>query len=186
MFAPVPASPDSSIEDFELPESPEASRDIFKSTKQRWEDSEQCKHLTALLQSINVPDIHQIIALACGSIRRDLHPRERPEHARSSSQHALIITLRKILKARRENTTGISCYAQDPAYTETDKLILAENDISVLDDPDGFVMIDDSTLVLSFAPDVPVRQIVMDIALPAAMIWRRIEEDDDTSELPPG
>jgi hypothetical protein len=57
-------------------------------------------------------------------------------------------------------------------------LILRENGITVLDDPEGFLEVDDSTLVISCAAQVPVKQITLDLARPAAMIWDRIKGHD--------
>ncbi|KAE9368094.1 hypothetical protein N431DRAFT_561865 [Stipitochalara longipes BDJ] len=156
-------------------ESLKDTKDIFKSNQQQWEESEQCKQLTSIVQSINISvDIQQIVAFACGSIRHD----SEQQTPQSSFQHALVITLRNILSKKQEDLGRISCYAQDPAYSEVDMLILRENGITVLDDPEGFLKVDDSTLVISCAAQVPVKQITLDLARPAAMIWDRIKEHD--------
>jgi hypothetical protein len=153
--------------------------DIFQSTRDQWQKSEQCKQLILIIQSINVlVNINQIVAFACGSIRNDLDTDQ--ETPRSSCQHSLILTLRDILDGKREDLGSVSCYAQEPAYSDTDKLILGDHGITVLDDQDGFLRVDDSTLVISCAPQVPVKQIIIDLARPAAMIWNRIEAHDDT------
>jgi hypothetical protein len=52
-----------------------------------------------------------------------------------------------------------------------DKAVLEEVVIHVLDDPLGFLKVDDSNIVIFFAPSLPVRQIVADTALPAIIIW---------------
>ncbi|CAK7218523.1 hypothetical protein SCUCBS95973_003517 [Sporothrix curviconia] len=68
----------------------------------------------------------------------------------------------------------VDCFAQDPAYDAADRAVLAMEGISVLEDPYGFLAVDETSVVISVAPSVPVRQIVADIARPAAMIWGRI------------
>lgn len=52
--------------------------------------------------------------------------------------------------------------------------MLAELDMTVLDNPRGFLEVDESTVVYSLAPEVAVRQIVADIARPALMIWDKV------------
>ena len=93
-------------------------------------------------------------------------------------QHALILTMRDILENRpgqsSEQAENIQCFAQDPLYTEADDAALGNAGITVLRDPRAFLEVDDQTLVISFAPNVPVRQIIADIARPAIMIWDRV------------
>ena len=163
------------LDDVTPTESLKVTTDIFKSNQQQWEESEQCKQITSFVQSINNSvDIQQIVAFACGSIGHD------PERQtlRSSFQHILVLTLRNILSKKQEDLGGISCYAQDPEYSDVDIHILRENGITVLDDPEGFLKVNDSTLVISCAPQVPVKQITLDLVRPAAMIWDRIKEHD--------
>ncbi|KAL5049033.1 hypothetical protein BDW71DRAFT_217705 [Aspergillus fruticulosus] len=72
----------------------------------------------------------------------------------------------------------IRCYAQDPAYTEADRSLLRSIGIQPLDDPKGFLEIDDETLVFSVSPNVPVKQIVADVQWPGAMIWNTVAEEE--------
>jgi hypothetical protein len=108
-----------------------------------------------------------------------------PSEMRSAYQHALIITLRDILAERQGHLNDIGCYAQDPDYTDVDRAVLEQSGITILDDPQGFLEVDDSTVVLSFGPNVPVRQVIADIARPAMMIWDRSKflEDGLTMSL---
>lgn len=152
--------------------------DFFKSCQSQWEKSKPCKELISIIQSIDVlADIKQIVAFGLGSITHDLHPdRATP---RSSFQHSLILTLRSVLGEKQKHQDPVSCYVQDPVYVDVDRLILEDHGITILDDPDGFLKLDDSTLVISCAPQIPVKQITMDLARPAAMIWNGIQEHDD-------
>lgn len=54
---------------------------------------------------------------------------------RSTYQHALITTLRDDLEELQQMRHSIQCYAQDPAYTDTDRNILQISGITVLDNP---------------------------------------------------
>ncbi|PIG81944.1 hypothetical protein AARAC_002262 [Aspergillus arachidicola] len=151
-------------------------KNSFTSCTQTWEASESYAQLQEIVESRkNFPPITKIVALALGSMQpRSL---DNWDH-RSEFQHALALTLRAIVGKRQGETSGnVQCYVQDPAYTEVDKSILKTYDITILEDPDAFVEIDGSTIVLTFAPDVPVRQIVADIARPAMMIWNTCEEE---------
>jgi hypothetical protein len=68
-------------------ESLKDTKDIFKSNQKQWEESEQCKQLTPIVQSINISvDIQQIVAFACGSIRDD----SEQQTPRSSFQPVLV------------------------------------------------------------------------------------------------
>ena len=70
----------------------------------------------------------------------------------------------------------MQCYAQDPVYEDVDRRVLGELGMTVLDNPRGFLEVDESTAVFSLAPEVAVRQIVVDIAKPALMIWNKVRE----------
>lgn len=85
----------------------------------------------------------------------------------------------------RQTRDSIQCYAQDPGYTDTDRNMLQNSGITVLDNPHGFLEVTDSTVVLSFDAEVPVRQIIADIARPVMMIWDRSQytEDELTKSL---
>lgn len=72
----------------------------------------------------------------------------------------------------------IRCYAQDPAYSEADWSLLRSIGIQPLDDPKGFLEIDEETLVFSVSPNVPVKQIVADVQWPGAMIWNTVAEEE--------
>ena len=91
------------------------------------------------------------------------------------TEHALVLSIRDFF-ARRDPTTTVRCYAQDPVYGDVNREVLGELGMTVLDNPRGFLEVDESTAVYSLAPEVAVRQIVADIARPALMIWDRVCE----------
>lgn len=91
-------------------------------------------------------------------------------------QHALLLTLQHFLQ--KSSSHEITCIVQDPAYTDTDISALYSHGIEILKDPEGFIQADDSSLVFACAPDVPVRQIVADIARPAVLMWDRVSSSD--------
>lgn len=137
-----------------------------------WEASETCKQLKSTLSSADIPrNIQKVIGFACGSVAQYDRSRSLPS---SAFQHALLLTARDLL---RDNTAkDIACYAQDPANTTIDKSALERIGIQALEDPCGFLEVDESSVVCSFAPNVPVKQIVTDLARPAVIIWNRVRE----------
>jgi hypothetical protein len=89
-----------------------------------------------------------------------------------------MLTLYNALRKTQEGMHSIICYAQDPAYTTNDKVILGELGITVLDDPGAFLKVDNSTIVISCAPEVPIKQIISELAHPVAILCDRVREQD--------
>ena len=91
---------------------------------------------------------------------------------RAMTQHAAALTVAKIL-GERAGTDPLPVLAQDPWYSPVAKRILTEAGIQVIDGHGAlaFTHVDEHSLVFSCHPDIPVRQIVADMARPAAMIW---------------
>lgn len=150
----------------------------FSGGLKAWEDSGECKKLTDAMMINTFPDnVTKIIAFACGSM-----PGFR-SHEESITQHALLLTIKDIVQKKQPTSDReIKCYAQDPAYTEVDRAVLEEAGIQILEDPHGFLEVDDSSVVISFGPNVPVRQIVADIARPAIMIWDKVKPEEEMME----
>lgn len=103
-------------------------------------------------------------------------------------QRALLLTLRDVLEKATQDSYHcclssiypIACYVQDPAYTKVDQAVLAKHGITTLGDPKGILEVDDSTAILSCSPDIPVKQIVSDLANPAIMMVDRVLDYDPT------
>ncbi|EGD93097.1 hypothetical protein TESG_00653 [Trichophyton tonsurans CBS 112818] len=158
----------------------------FTDIQQRWESSDTCLQLRAALKDIKLPQdiiINKIVAFACGSISGD---RKSPSDAywaassreRSSYQHSMLCTLQDTLKARK-GCHEVQCFAQDPIYTGIDSKILGEAGITIVEDPEGFLQVDDATVVVSLYPNAPIKQVVADISRPAVIIWDVFTEDGD-------
>lgn len=134
---------------------------------------ETSKHYSKLANALSVAkvscDVRIIVAFGCSSMNwkdYDRHP--------SYLQHSLIIALRELFL--EHGSSNVDCFAHDPIYTEVDKKVLAQVNVSVVDDPRGFLHVDDSSVVISIPPDIPVRQIITDIARPAVLIWDRVRQ----------
>jgi hypothetical protein len=163
----------------------EEAEAFFRTCCEEWEASEPCKQFRAILDAAKIPvGIAKIVAFACGTFS---YISQKPVHSRgisrAATQHALILTVRDVLGKKQDGGSGeIVCYAQDPVYSELDKEILQQSGIQILDDPAGFLEVDESAVVLSFCPNVCVRQVVCDIARPAMMIWDSVILDEDQME----
>jgi hypothetical protein len=149
------------------------TRAILQQQKAKWDASAACRELLATFQRLadtgRLPHVDKIVAFAC-------HRPSIVERAeRVAAEHAAVLSIRDFF-ARRSPTTTVRCYAQDPMYEDVDREVLGELGMTVLDNPRGFLEVDESTVVFAQAPGVAVRQIVADIALPAVMIWDRVCE----------
>lgn len=152
----------------------------FWTAAEEWEKNKQSRALRSLLESVTIGhQVTKIIAFACGSMLCS----EVRQNSRSAYQHALILTLRDIFSKRQDPSTKIECFAQDPCYTEIDRYVLQNAGIEILEDPDGFVEVDDSTVIITFAPNVPVKQIIADLAKPVLIIWDAVDRYEDEEEM---
>jgi hypothetical protein len=83
----------------------------------------------------------------------------------------------------------IKIYAQDPAYCENCKFVLKNLGIEVVDDPKGLLLLDKYTFVISFAPDMPIWQLAVDILYdeggPAGLLSDEIEDISDSKAIVP-
>ena len=120
---------------------------------------------------MQLPRIKKIVAFACGSLVLPYDLASINEI--SAVQHAIMLTLRDCLAAKQPGTS-IEYRAQDIDYSDVDKQVLGEVGIATVDDPYGFLEVDEDTVVFAQYPSVPICQIIADIARPAMMIWRKI------------
>jgi len=163
----------------------DAVRTRFAHDRQVWEASDHCAQLKSLLASAGIPaGTNKVVAFACSTLTW----REEPGvKSNSIGQHALALTIRDFLASQRGQHDGdggeVGCFAQEPTYTEIDERILQEVGVTVLDDPRGFLEVDEASVVISSSPDIPLRQIVADIARPAVMIWDKVGEKDEDGNL---
>ncbi|KAM0330198.1 hypothetical protein ACHAQA_004372 [Verticillium albo-atrum] len=128
-----------------------------------WETSPQFQQFRRILGSKFVPsDINKIVAFGFGSLTHRGALNDTPIH-----QHILMLLLRDLVFPNNE----VSCFAQDPAYSEADIKALATVGVNVVDDPRAFLEVDERTIVLSFSPNAPVKQVVADISRPGVIIW---------------
>ncbi|KAK4153599.1 hypothetical protein C8A00DRAFT_15200 [Chaetomidium leptoderma] len=159
----------------------------FEQAKRSLEASEYTAQLKSTLTSVAVPSgIDKIVVLGCSTMTWA----DDDGALRSIAQHTLALTVRDLLASRYttdphgEGASGIKCYAQDPIYTPVDKQVLYGAGFTVIDDPKAFLEVDEASVVIAIAPDIPVREIVADIARPAIMIWEKFTVSDTNSADP--
>ncbi|KGO77606.1 hypothetical protein PITC_074130 [Penicillium italicum] len=154
---------------------PKFAGDAFNKAREAWEKSEGRKRFEVTLSAAGGHRINKIVGFACGSLSR-------PGTPKAAFQHALLATAKKWLDGKMMAEQGdgkkSSCYMQDPQYTPVDREILNSIGFQQVDDPDGFLKVDEQSIVLSMAPNVPVKHIIADIARPAIVIWLKVEAVD--------
>ncbi|KAJ5640845.1 hypothetical protein N7528_000470 [Penicillium herquei] len=149
----------------------------FQEKLQAWEKSETCENFKSTLRSVaSGHEIDNIIGFACGSIALE-------GNESCAVQTAVLFTLRDWLK-ELDQDRHIPCYLQDPMNTDVDREVMADWDVEILDDPRGWLKVDERSVVLSVAPNVPVREIIADIARPAILIWHNVPDKDEYSTDP--
>ncbi|KAI1178922.1 hypothetical protein F4777DRAFT_536182 [Nemania sp. FL0916] len=160
--------------------STEELREVFRDKEQEWKMSEYYGQLQAALATVNTPLVlDKVIGVALGPPALGARA-----HHNSIIQHALLRALHSILSHRGILAPSSQCYTQDPMQTEQDKDILRSEGFTVLADPEAFLMLDDSSVLLSICPDIPVKQIVADICRPGIIIWSKHEIYSDLPILP--
>ncbi|KAK4097428.1 hypothetical protein N658DRAFT_561767 [Parathielavia hyrcaniae] len=141
---------------------------LTKDGIKQWEASPQCTQLRALFDTVTLPTSN---------------PTKRLKSAPSPSM-PLVLTLRDIIQTRQqqddverqhtEQRPEIRCFAQNPLYDDADGEILGRAGITVVQDPRALLEVNKQSVVLSFSPNVPVRQIITDLARPDILIWDEV------------
>ena len=150
----------------------EEAKVYFESVRNTWNGSQSCTRLKSILDS-KLPQCSKILGFALGEISRDVLEVWQQGPA---FQHALLLTLRDVLSLYNPEQNEVVSYTQDPAYSEVDKLLLKSYGITVVNDPDGFLQVDNSSAVISCGPNAPIRQVISDLAQPTLMIWDKVSE----------
>ncbi|KAF2741162.1 hypothetical protein EJ04DRAFT_507574 [Polyplosphaeria fusca] len=148
---------------------------------QQWRDSASRKRLLDCIRANfdTMEPIKQIAGFGLGSLSRT----SEVDAMRVYAQHLIACDIRDLVDELTGASvdTGPELFVQDPAYCDGCVEILSRLNIKVVNNPNGFLLVDKNTFVLSFNPDVPVRQIVTDLTFaddgPAAMLCNTIKDD---------
>ncbi|KPM43763.1 hypothetical protein AK830_g2799 [Neonectria ditissima] len=165
-------------------------QEAWDESREIWLNSDSCTHLTEALEKTK-PKVQKLVCFGLGSLEgtakysslEKLHIDGRPRRS-AISQHLAAITMADVL-GKQQGTARLPILVQDPDYTTLAKEFLAAQDIEVVGGRGalGFTYIDDDSLVFSCHPNVPVKQIVADLARPAAMLWNEVEYEERKPEF---
>jgi hypothetical protein len=151
-----------------------------------WERSFERKVLYKFLRKMVISKTAQVSNIVClghGSLDKNYA---------SILQHVAAVFIAQDLTALYEEygkppEDPITITAQDPAYTENDHTVLSlfPIPIRIVSDPEGFLAINESSLVMSCYPTVPTKQMVADLAADsvsgkgtAALLWNDCSWDE--------
>jgi hypothetical protein len=132
--------------------------------REEWKASGLYAHLTAFLEEHAGDAAQRVDQIICFGLGCPFSVSSYPRKLRRSfMQHLAACTLRDIF-ASNQNCAAPTIFAQDPAYQSTDTAYLAEHfNIATIADPDGFKALNGHTFVVTVSPNVPVRQIALDM-----------------------
>lgn len=160
----------------------------FLCAKRLWDNSRDCTELVAdlerLLDAGKLRDIKKIICFGFGQFFID-ESRESFSLGRwcltnrRMAQHAAALTIAEVLN-KRQGGEKVALLAQDPSYFKEDKSVLQMFGFRIVDPShgvqEGFVEVDEHSLVMTFDFGDRVQQVVCETARPAAMIWSAPDE----------
>ncbi|KAJ5898018.1 hypothetical protein N7504_008306 [Penicillium tannophilum] len=155
----------------------EVARSDFEKHRQDWIETEMCKNLTKFLDSSAAHlEITKVVAVSLGCLSY-LQNQAQDRPGRHAYQHALVLTLRDWLK-KKNGVAKVPSYVQDPEYMDVDRVLLAEHEVEVIEDPMAWLEMDDFSIVVSIASNVPTKEIITDVARPAVVIWNKVGDED--------
>ncbi|KAF1947532.1 hypothetical protein EJ02DRAFT_306281, partial [Clathrospora elynae] len=147
-----------------------------------WQNSEICHKLSAFLQEHAGTTMQHVDKIICFGLGCFPSKHERAQK-RAYTQHLAALTIRSIL-ATQQGGPAPPVFTQEPIYCAagiTHIVSPSPFNFTVLDDPEGFRALDGNTFILSVAPNVPVRQIVLGMTHtfggPAGMFCDEIQSE---------
>lgn len=142
-----------------------------------WKKSDECKRLVSILDSNALPEsITKIIGFGLGRLSSE-------DQCRTLGQNAAILTIRMVLE--RSGQAKVKCYAQDPAYLDSDRSILKNCGITVLDRQNGLLEVDEDSVIISGDPSFPLMEFLADVARPAVILGVPLVDKREHSPMVP-
>ncbi|KAI1385824.1 uncharacterized protein F4822DRAFT_445708 [Hypoxylon trugodes] len=125
------------------------------------------------------PHINKIVCFDLGSITAK-PAEEYPAMRQAIYKHSAVLTIVECLHKRFG--TMIQLFAQDTTYCDHCTKVLFQKGFSVigLHGASGFTVIDENTLVFAPGPTFCVKEVIADIAKPAAMFWNTVLSPEET------
>ncbi len=95
----------------------------------------------------------------------------------------MLLETKRILSKLLNKDLDIAAF--DPEYTEAEERILNTKGITPSTHPvRGFLEVNDSTVLISIAGEMPTKQIISDISKPAILIWDIHVDTDYHNQVP--
>ncbi|KAI1408044.1 hypothetical protein F5Y13DRAFT_205125 [Hypoxylon sp. FL1857] len=139
----------------------------FQDVNRQFRISEYQERLKVALAALEIPFVlDKVVALALGPLIAGNQACDG-----NMIQHALVSVVHSSLLQRGILSAASRRYVQDPIYTQKDRDVLSSEGFTILDDPQAFLVLDESSILVSICPDNPVKQIVADICRPGIIIW---------------
>ncbi|TVY80808.1 hypothetical protein LSUE1_G003265 [Lachnellula suecica] len=133
--------------------------------RKAWEIDEACAGLKTALEKLGEQKIGKVVVLGLGSLQN-----ARREGRRASyTQLVALEIVMAVLGAR------VSTVFQDPQFTDTDKLLLKELGYEIVEDPEAFQHIVESSLVYAIHCYADVYKEVSEQKTPAVFIGTDVE-----------
>ncbi|KAI1428469.1 hypothetical protein F5Y12DRAFT_25968 [Xylaria sp. FL1777] len=145
------------------PTPPEEDFNLYQAIEQQWKTSQHFEQVQEVLASVEIPStLTKAIGLGLGPLVLKSRVFER-----CVFQHALVSVL------RQKFSISSKPFVQDPIYTQRDKDILYSAGLTVLEDPQALLELDESSILLTISPGLPVKDIVVDTCRPGIIIWNK-------------
>lgn len=169
---------------------------LFETSRKRWNASVACEAFASQFRGLlsgdaNVKKVTKIVCFGLGSmtlkpldwwmIQNDSMPKDEQKSENSVVeaaliQHAIALTMVDVVRSCAEaRGTGVKLLTQDPGYSNETKDILQKMGFEVIGEygAGGFAELDENSVVFSVFTKAPVKQIIADLARPAAIICNR-------------
>ncbi|KAF1955252.1 hypothetical protein CC80DRAFT_505609 [Byssothecium circinans] len=152
-------------------------RPVLQRTVEQWNACSVKADLVDMLLkcAVKMPRVEKIVCIGLGSFARrygSCYCAQSKVKINIIQQHLLAITIAETLEeyyiqqgTAREDLEQIPIILQDPGYIDMDKTLLTELSprFSVVEDPEGFLAIDETSFVIHIACSAPVAEVLADL-----------------------
>ncbi|KAL2257848.1 hypothetical protein VTK26DRAFT_9087 [Humicola hyalothermophila] len=149
-----------------------------ESWKTEWDNNEYFKMLRMIIDTISYPkNTGKIVAFGSGVVPCRQYGGTQDQFSPADTvQGALMQMLFNRLSFYQPR--DVPCFIQDRGWQYIGKHSYQLLDADLLFDPFGFLEVDETTAVIAINPDIPVRQVVTELARPAVLLWRKLNACD--------
>jgi hypothetical protein len=152
----------------------ERVRKVLQRTVGQWEACRMRADLIKLTRDFatKMPKVNKIVCFGLGSFSRQYgscYCEKSVVNNEMMLQHLTALTIAETLEEvyvdKAISDHRIAIILQDPEYTDIDVPLFSElsDRFSIVEDPDGFLVIDQNTFVIHFCCPVPIYEIVADL-----------------------